>query len=148
MERLPAQVEAIEEWRARQIKLTRRVLRWLAVGLVLFAVANGWALVVLDNLVEDNARNIAAQNRVDQQLVLEAYQLDLTRWTTCNARNEIVREQLRQDKVQLTALIKAHTADGNRNAAKAWTNYLKRGQGTKLPPCGPEPTPPPVPQND
>lgn len=139
---LAKQILVMEEWRAKQIRLTRKVVRWLALALVLFAAGGVWSTWRIFDLTEASHDAIVAQNAVDNQVAQALYRADTTRWQACLDRNNLLKEQLRQDQVQLSALIKAHDADGNKATAAAWRSYLKRGQETKLPECGAEPKPP------
>lgn len=142
---LAAQILAMEEWRAKQIKLSRRVLKWLALGLVLFMLAGVVAFWQYGNLVESNRMNIARLAHVDKALAVEQYHAETIRWNACVERNEVFRQQLRQDKRQLKRLYQAHLKDGSIYAAAVWKDYLAQGEKTKLPNCGPKPEPPPPP---
>lgn len=143
---LSAQLLAMEAWKVKQQKLLRRVFRWLGVGLLCFMLAVGVGFWMLGNLAESNRKNIEHGMAVDQLLAKEQYAADVIRWDACNDRNDLLKQQLRQDEEQLSRLIEAHIQDDSTNAAKVWKSYLKKGQATKLdlPKCGPKPNPPPT----
>lgn len=145
MDRIAEQIETLEEWRCQLLKTLRKATGWLALALILLVIGGVWSLWRIDNLVDANAKNIGRQDQADKLLADEQFQSNLLRWNACVDRNDILKQQLRQDKEQLLRLVKAHLADGSKNAAKVWKDYLEQGQKTKLPECGPKPVRPPTP---
>lgn len=142
MERLSEQIVELEEWRAKQIRLTRRVLQWMFLGLILVLAGIGWGFWQIDNLIEHNRENIEHGVQVDLSLAEEQYRINLFRYNACNERNDLFRQQLRQDKVQLRMLIKAHEKDGNKAVAEHWKRYLALGEKANIIDCGEPPAPP------
>jgi uncharacterized protein HemX len=136
---LAKQILVMTEWREKQIKLTRKVLRYMALGLAIILVAIGVGFWQLDNLAETNRLNITHGQQVDLSLAEEQYRINEFRWNTCRERNELFRQQLRQDTAQLKKLIAAHLRDGSENAAQVWMNYLKVGEKANIVDCGEKP---------
>ena len=138
MEQLSDEVKDLREWQAKLIAAQRKAARWLLLALVLFAAGIVVALWRIDNLVEAQQRAIVAQNNFDRKLLIDQFQIDVARWETCQSRNEVQKQTLRQDEEQSAALIRAHEQDGDVAVTKFWRKYF--AEKPKLPPCGKKPT--------
>ena len=139
VERLRAQMAAMEEWKDKEQKTLRRVFQWLGLAQVLFLVAVGIGFWQLDNLVEQNAEESRIHAQTAQQVVQASFETDHLSWEACNDRNQ----RSRAAEASLKKLVAAHTKDGNVNAAATWRLYLNQTRKNKLPDCGPEPQFPP-----
>lgn len=124
VEQLRIQMKAMEEWKGREQALLRQVFRWLCVGLVFFMLAVGVGFWQINSLVNKNRQLI---NKIETL----AYEQAQANYEDCQARNARTRTSISGFK----KLVKAHTKDGNLEAARVWTEYLQETQKQKLPPC-------------
>lgn len=130
VERLREQMVEMEEWKAREQVLLRRVFKYLAIGLTFFMLAVGVAFWQIGGLVEKNRQLI-------DQVEDVAYTQALAGYEDCRTRN--VRTRASVDGFK--KLVTAHKADGNQEAAKIWAEYLVETQKQKLPTCEKPPAP-------
>lgn len=141
-ESLERQIEKMEEWRRYVIHRLRQSVWLLLFGFLVLALGTVIALGRIGGLAETNQVAIAQLQALNRTLTIEQYNAELLRWQSCNERNSLFRQQLRQDTEQLTKLVQAHVKDRDPNAVAFWRDYLAQGQRAKLPLCGKQPDPP------